>query len=230
MQAIGFNEHYSLQTAVIKRIKTNTRRLEKGLENLKEGYFHFFKERNEVVLYGEKRTPIEIIRPRYKIGEVVAIRQSYSEVYNELFGDVAHIDNDRVLELHMSYILMEAQKDTIAGWTNKMFIKPDLMIHHIRITDNKVERLQDISDTDCFAEGVEEDSPYYWVWTDKDNPNFREIGYELSDVYKHNDGKMYPHFWDSPQKAFARLIDKVSGKGTWESNPWVFAYSFELID
>ena len=23
---------------------------------------------------------------------------------------------------------------------------------------------------------------------------------------------------------------KCSGKGTWESNPWVVAYSFELID
>ena len=30
--------------------------------------------------------------------------------------------------------------------------------------------------------------------------------------------------------AFAELIDKVSGKGTWESNPYVFVYEFELID
>lgn len=32
-----------------------------------------------------------------------------------------------------------------------------------------------------------------------------------------------------PEKAFAYLIDKVSGKGTWESNPYVFVYDFELI-
>lgn len=25
-------------------------------------------------------------------------------------------------------------------------------------------------------------------------------------------------------------IDNISGKGTWESNPWVFVYEFELID
>lgn len=31
-------------------------------------------------------------------------------------------------------------------------------------------------------------------------------------------------------KAFAALIDKVSGKGTWDSNPWVFVYEFKLID
>lgn len=32
------------------------------------------------------------------------------------------------------------------------------------------------------------------------------------------------------KETFAHLIDRVSGKGTWESNPWVFAYEFELID
>lgn len=36
--------------------------------------------------------------------------------------------------------------------------------------------------------------------------------------------------FDTPREAFAALIDKVSGKGTWESNPYVFVYEFELID
>lgn len=35
---------------------------------------------------------------------------------------------------------------------------------------------------------------------------------------------------DVAQQAFAFLIDKVSGKGTWESNPFVFAYEFVLVD
>lgn len=25
------------------------------------------------------------------------------------------------------------------------------------------------------------------------------------------------------------LIDKVCGKGTWDSDPWVFVYEFELV-
>lgn len=25
-------------------------------------------------------------------------------------------------------------------------------------------------------------------------------------------------------------IDKVSGKGTWDKNPWVFVYDFQLVD
>lgn len=37
-------------------------------------------------------------------------------------------------------------------------------------------------------------------------------------------------FFSSPQRAYADLIDKISGKGTWESNPWVVTYEFKLID
>jgi hypothetical protein len=28
---------------------------------------------------------------------------------------------------------------------------------------------------------------------------------------------------------FAALIDKVSGRGTWDRNPWVFAYTFDVL-
>ena len=35
--------------------------------------------------------------------------------------------------------------------------------------------------------------------------------------------------YTTPREAYAALIDKLSGKGTWESNPYVFVYDFELI-
>ena len=35
--------------------------------------------------------------------------------------------------------------------------------------------------------------------------------------------------FDAPRVEFAQLIDKISGKGTWERNPYVFVYSFKLI-
>ena len=37
-------------------------------------------------------------------------------------------------------------------------------------------------------------------------------------------------YFMAPREAFACLIDKVSGKGTWESNPYVYAYEFNLMD
>ena len=105
--------------------------------------------------------------------------------------------------------LCERGLHTSAGVHNSMFIKPLLMLHQIQITGVRIEKLQDIDYDDCFKEGVVEhmDSRgycYYYV-------------------------KGMPGWFHSPHEAFATLIDKVSGKGTWERNPWTFVYSFELI-
>ena len=97
------------------------------------------------------------------------------------------------------------------GWKNKMFVSSYLMPHHIRITDIKIERLQDISDEDCLKEGLKD----YII-------GFGFDGW----LNKRDELKHSPY----PRTVFAALIDKVSGKGTLERNPWVFAYSFERID
>lgn len=133
----------------------------------------------------------------YKVGEVVAIAQSYKEVYPN--ADFEMVGNGFMTES--------------AGWNNKMFVRADLLPHHIRITDIEIERLQDISDDDIIREGV---------WQFYDNKDLfyvsKNIGY-APDV-------AFP----TAREAFWFLIDKVSGKGTWESNPLVVAYSFELVD
>lgn len=90
----------------------------------------------------------------------------------------------------------------------------DAMTHHIRIINVKIERLQDIDDEDCFKEGIYAS-------------NSHEIGYGIPWVYEYKKSKMAYY---TPREAFADLIDKVSGKGTWESNPYVFVYEFKLID
>ena len=98
------------------------------------------------------------------------------------------------------------------GWNNKMFTKPDLMLYHIRITDIRVERLHDISKEDSLKEGI---------WCD-DN-----VGLEGTTYWYH--GLANSSFRTS-QEAYASLINLSSGKGTRESNPYVFVYDFRLID
>lgn len=100
----------------------------------------------------------------------------------------------------------------VPGNSNKMFTRAELMPHHIKITGVKVERLQSISDADILKEGV---------WQYPNLPMFyisKSTGY-APDI-------AFPF----AREAFAYLIDRISGKGTWESNPWVAAYSFELVD
>ena len=130
---IMFNDRYGLTEAVLIGRKTMTRRICKeqvwshsDIVNAENGIFHF-----------------EI--PKYKFGEVVAIAMSYKDVVEHLakkLYDVGKWMDDNHITKNM------------AGWLNKMFVKADLMIFHIRITDIKVERLQDISDEDCIKEGV----------------------------------------------------------------------------
>lgn len=100
-----------------------------------------------------------------------------------------------------------------AGWSNKMFVEASLMPHHIRITNVRMEKLQIISKEDCLAEGI--------IFHPNDSPDI----YYFFD----NESSLWNGF-NTAKKAYATLIDEVGKKGTWESNPWVFVYEFELID
>ena len=95
-----------------------------------------------------------------------------------------------------------------------MFTNTKMPFAQIKITNIRVERLQDISDEDCLAEGIIEHIaeiiPNY--------PPYTQYCCGISEVY-----------CDTPRQAFAALIDKINGKGTWESNPYVWVYDFELV-
>ena len=67
---------------------------------------------------------------------------------------------------------------------------------------------------DCMKEGI------HW-WT-KDNSLFK---YDLGEGFEMFKWRDKPK---NPREAFAALIDKISGKGTWENNPEVWVYEFKL--
>lgn len=196
MQKIMFNDKYGLTQAVLDGRKTQTRRIAHA------GYIKFpntcigLKGNNRNKLYLKNGKNI-VARSRYKIGEEVAVAQSY----RRLGFDKVRVHNDKeILEITIS-----------KGWKNKMYVKADLMPYRIRITDIRAERLQDISEEDCLAEGI---------W------KAHNVGLEGVTYW-------YTNLVNSPYRtaieAYAALIDKISGKGTWASNPYVFVYEFELI-
>lgn len=193
MKKIMFNDRYGLTQAVIEGRKTMTRRLVDPKSKYEELRFVQPCIAMEYGLYGYIRNDGWVIIPKYKIGEVVAVAQSYNSLYDDTYNPV----------------LFPAG----AGWNNKMFVKPELMPHRIRIIGIKCERLQDISDADCLKEGI-------------NASNSHEIGYGIPWVYEFAGSKMVYY---TPREAFASLIDKVSGRGTWQRNPWVVAYEFELV-
>ena len=219
MKKIMFSDKYGLTESVLSGRKTMTRRMVNtprdmtydfcnpimGIDDKGKLYF--------TVDYcdGSRRD----IYPQYQIGEKLAVAQSYWDLRNnDGFYEALHrADPSFPLEC------IRGEK----GCHNKMFVRADWMPIRIRITDIKVERLQDISEEDAMREGIfkyekpplHHEMDLYAPWPPYVKP------------YKHdNDNLKYRY---TARYAFAYLIDKVSGTGAWERNPWVYAYTFELV-
>ncbi len=194
MKKIMFSDKFLLTQAVLEGRKTQTRRI------IPKDFFSLtWDKRDNTLVYENGMGDFIDVRnskyAQYKVGEVVAVAQSYEALFEEQCDDTLEL-----LDLFYS-----------SGWSNKMFVRADLMPYRIRITDVRLERLQDISDEDCLKEGIEELSTCSTA-----------------------DGKAYTfngvnESYMTPREAFARLINKMSKKGTWEANPYVFVYDFELI-
>ena len=80
----------------------------------------------------------------------------------------------------------------------------------LRVTDVSVQRLRDICEEDARAEGVH--------WTGRWSDSFSGIA--AHDAYGED---ILPNV-----AAYAILWDQINGAGSWASNPWVSAISFEV--
>lgn len=232
MDKFMFNERFGLQQAVFDRLKTDTRRIEKCLSVLPtefgEGEYvvpHLENGKFIVRKYWQGALlDTYTIVPKFKVGDVVAIAQRYKELGYTGFI----VEKGKPVQVEKS-----------KGWSNKMFVKAELMQRHVEITNVRLQRLQDISEEDCRKEGI---IPVTWrqyhkqdwndlspqrytdhnVWT---LPKFRE---GIEDPWAESDPDEY--MAETAKVAFAVLIFKLMGRKVWDSNPWVLVYSFKLLD
>lgn len=198
MKKISFSERYGLEQSVIARIKTMTRRENKRLNH------PLVTDISDCGIDEQGKAYVVIT---YSTGLTEAVYPTYQ------IGEEVAVSQRYEEAIHPCDWVNKMLYENEPGWKNKMFVRADLMPHRIRITDISVERLQDISDEDIMREGIMEgefvntwDRYYYDTW---------------GDVPNH---VTFP----TPRKAFASLIDRISGRGTWQRNPWVFVYSFEI--
>ena len=75
------------------------------------------------------------------------------------------------------------------------------------VTDVRVQRLQEISDRDALAEGVEGSPINEMHWKDYTDPKCWILG--------------------SPKHGYRTLWNSIHGPDAWDANPWVAAISFE---
>lgn len=202
MKKIMFNDKFGLTQAVLDGRKTQTRRLASPFlpDAVCIGYARFEIVAGRELRCWKKGTSFIKYNLPYKVGEMVAVAQSYKE------AGIDFIECD-VRNGHNHFW---GNARGMKGWNNKMFVLPELMPNRIRMTNVRIQKLQDISDEDCLKEGIRKVV----------NENSTDVQYYVGNAA----------CFETPREAFAYLVNKVSGKGTWDSNPWVWVYDFELLN
>lgn len=92
-------------------------------------------------------------------------------------------------------------EDEAPKWRPSIFMPRRASRITLEVVSVRVERLQDISEADAQAEGV---APYEPDDAVKQGPRWFRMGYEY-------------------------LWEKINGKGSWESNPWVWCVEFKRV-
>ena len=91
----------------------------------------------------------------------------------------------------------------------------------LRITNVRVERLQDITREDCIKEGI--------GYLETDGEKFYQLGgswydYERKTFNPLSSGKI------SPSMSFKSLWRSINGEQSWNDNPWVWVIEFERVE
>ena len=212
MKKIMFNDKFLLTKAVLEGRKTQTRRI------IPKDFFSLtWDESGNTLVYENSMGDfIDIRNSKYalcKVEEVVAVAQSYCSIADEFENC-----NNATCTAHYEKNAQKASEYISwmehPGFNNKMFVAADKMIHRIRITDVRVERLQDITDECCLKEGIQK----------------MLTGCEYYQYSFYDNDKGLWNNYKTPREAFAHLISKVSKKkDVWSENPYVFVYDFEIV-
>lgn len=122
-------------------------------------------------------------------GSVDEARAAYEDVMGGTPGNGPYYRADKVHE------------GTGLTWRNAMYMPRWASRLTLRITEVRVERVQDISPDDCRAEGARPMNEASLLWRETIRANYRTL-------------------WDS--------INTKRGY-PWDSNPWVWVVSFEVL-
>lgn len=189
--------------AIVEGRKTQTRRLD-GLKEINQepdswelsgfnkgglpdfGVFHFWSINN-------KELPVVTAKPRYRVGEVVYIKEAWA--VNPTYDDLK--PSEIPSPAFVTY-LNDRHNVVLVGRNRSPLFMPEWAARHfIQITGVRSERLNQITEEDAIAEGIlPEESPF-------DAP---------------------------PAMRYATLWDSLNPKVKWETNPFVWVYSFKKVE
>ncbi len=209
MKGIIFTE--SNFNLTVQRVKTMTRRIIKSQPDNIRSFNRVLGNTPDYELSEKPWTPEpayhffmhegKYLKPRYKVGETVYLKEPYIITGQTYEYEYLHENKTDIACIKRN-----------GGYKNKLFMPEKYARYFIKITNVRAERLQDISEEDCIKEGIK----------------VGRCGNEskwMKAFYVEGDNQPYI----TARRAYEMLINKINGKDTWQSNPWVWVYEYELI-
>jgi hypothetical protein len=204
--------------AVVTGTKTNTRRSHKTLQEVNKNPDNFdligkvnLKEGHLIARFKPKEGgQIIECKSRYHLDEISFLQEPTMNLKPFVTDQdtimYQYRDKDGQTELQEFKQLISTAQEKGAHWSNKMFMPASDARYYVKIKRIEIERLRDISDDDCVAEGIVNSAPGLWA--------------------HHNNGEL--HAFNTPKKAYFSLYNSINRNAPF--NPWVFSYHFELCN
>ena len=156
----------------------------------------------------EGSTPINC--PYGKPGDRLWVRECYRD---RAIGEGGHVERGQYV-----YRATENVDRLAERWRPSIHMPRWASRITLEITSVRVERLQDISEADAKAEGIET--------VRVSESDFRYLDYLRAGQIDIGDKEAT---CGSAVKSYRTLWESINGPGSWEANPWVWVISFRMV-
>ncbi|MFJ2989999.1 hypothetical protein ACIPF8_19205 [Collimonas sp. NPDC087041] len=199
--------------ALLDGSKTQTRRIYKNRKHPDAGCDMAASE-----LVREAQHVIHRSCPYGQPGDRLWVRETFRKVMGQTAGWIA-------TDYRATYQHGDRLGDVVgmAGkWTPSIHMPRDASRIQLEIIDVRVERLQEISEADCIAEGIEPN----WIGPLDKGPNGTGTEGWLGDEWRHYGHSVEGDPAYSALESYRSLWESINGAGSWDANPWVWVVDF----
>ncbi len=198
----------------------------------------FYKDSDIFTVNEEKHTDAEYFRSQFQPGDLLWVRETWQEFFEHELPNRPHGPNGSMGDgrnrgfyyYRADGDIEDSPKHGKAVWRPSIHMPRAAARVFLRVTAVRAERLQEISDEDCIAEGltVGDLAP-------GDRPDAPEITAGKSTTQLMKEVRTFAGVKSKWQYAYLKLWSDLNGKRggsayAWSNNPWVWAYTFERTD
>lgn len=145
------------------------------------------------------------IKQPIEVGDIVWVRETFAE-FSGIEPQVSYVYKaDKLFDTPAKEHLCDNK------WKPSLFMPKQACRIWLEVTNVRLERLQDISEEDAIAEGVE------------------RVPLEPF-VLRYRDYTGLEDYWDNAKSSFHTLWIAINGATSWQENPWVWVYEFKQVE